>query len=72
MSRPKKTQIESKVLDDILDDILNSPPASPEPAKNPELGDLTPELIDWRKENWPAGDFNKLYPPARLRAIGRE
>jgi hypothetical protein len=40
-----------------------------EPAKDSELGDLTPALINWRFENWATADFDELYPAIRLRAI---
>lgn len=43
--------------------------ASDEPART-HLGDIDPELIEWRRESWPEADFAALYPPARLRQLG--
>lgn|GEM_PF-2779352 len=35
-----------------------------------ELGDIDPDLIEWRRENWTEADFVALYPASRLRQLG--
>ena len=47
------------------------PDSDPEPARG-ELGDIAPDLIEWRKRNWPMDAFSELYPPHRLKALNRE
>ena len=47
------------------------PDSDPQPERG-ELGDIAPELIEWRKRNWPMDAFSELYPPHRLKALNRE
>ena len=32
-----------------------------EPPQSPRFGDLTPEVVAWRKDNWPADKFKATY-----------
>lgn len=36
-------------------------PDNPEPPMSPRFGDLTPELVHWRHENWPKNKFRAHY-----------
>jgi len=45
--------------------------SDPQPERG-ELGDIAPDLIEWRKRNWPMDAFSELYPPHRLKALNRE
>ena len=29
--------------------------------KSPQFGDLTPEVVDWARKNWPREDFDRRY-----------
>lgn len=47
------------------------PDSDPQPERG-ELGDIAPDLIEWRKRNWRPDLFAGLYPPHRLKALNRE
>lgn len=41
-------------------------PGCPEPEN--DSGDLAPNVVAWRKQNWPQDAFENLYPESRLNA----
>ena len=53
-----------------------TPPANveigddPEPLPADDRGDISRNVVEWRKAHWPADKFDALYPPLRLQAAG--
>ena len=41
---------------------------SGEPVPQDDRGDISRNVVEWRKKNWPASQFSEVYPDIRLQA----
>lgn len=69
ISEARSQKAELSDTDRMLEKAKVKAPFSEQPERT-ELGDIDPELIEWRRKNWSASDFETLYPAIRLRQIG--